>query len=507
MALQNIVTAVLLLFFAGTVAASKRDPFAFYRFKKCLDNKVPLHVPNTSTYDTLAAHNYRNGHVSPTAILLPRDESEVQLGVRCAHRTGHKLCVRSGGHSFVGNSLCAGILLDVGNFRSVRFVNDKHHLDIGAGATLGEVVWKSWNYRRRWIAAGVCPGVGISGYMLGGGHGPYEGRLGLACDALVSLRVVDRFGVLRVASRWRYKELFWASCGAGGGQFGVVTSFRTKTFSSWMYDRAVVFRFNWNHRVIGELMEKWQNYDEMDGKMWVRMEMYRANAEPGMFGYGACYDVDSEQECWKRLQKAAFFNVPTRKLEFMAKVDNALQLQAFFGPDGNWARKLAPNTRTALLDKRYVDAGAANSRSHKSTFLTKRMQKKPPSRKFWQSYAELCAYPGRASVSWVVCEINLFNNAIDKPRDNAFPHRGGDMITQFIIGDGTKADKKYVYNRMKTLLQPYTSGVYVNYPEPELGRNEYPKMYWGKSLPRLEKLKRLYDPDLFFSHQQPIPRW
>ena len=67
---------------------------------------------------------------------------------------------------------------------------------------------------------------------------------------------------------------------------------------------------------------------------------------------------------------------------------------------------------------------------------------KMPGRAFWQKYAEFCARPGRGSILWVVCEMNLFGNAITK-RNNALAHRGARVIT--IIGGGTIGDRKFAY--------------------------------------------------------------
>lgn len=473
------------------------------KFKSCLPSNIPLSIPSNSTYANLVSLNFRNNRANPAAIVLARTEFQVAAAVRCAREAGFQVCARSGGHSLVGKSLCTGVLIDLGNIRHVRVLAGAQ-AEIGGGANLGEVLWRLWHGGRRWFASGLCPGVGVGGYVFGGGHGPYEGLLGMACDALVSVKMVDRFGNMVVASRKTRKNLFWALCGAGGGQFGVVTSFRIRTASSRVYDRAVVFRFNWPHDRIGELMHRWMNYGEMGGKIWFRMEMYLGNSEGGMTGYGACYDVGSVAECMRRLKRARFFNTAGRTTKFISRVNNALDLHAFFGPDGNWGRKRAANVRKALLEKRYIDRGQANGRTYQSTFMKKGKRNNAPSAAFWQKYADFCRDAGGRSLPWIVCELNLFNNAIDKPQNNAFAHRRADIITHYIVGGGSAEDKRFVYRWMKQHLRPFTIGVYVNYPELELGK-KYAKLYWGESLPRLRNIKSQYDPKLFFANPQPIP--
>lgn len=53
---------------------------------------------------------------------------------------------------------------------------------------------------------------------------------GAACDQLVSLTMVDARGNLVYADKRRNSDLFAASCGGGGGNFGVVTGARA---GSW----------------------------------------------------------------------------------------------------------------------------------------------------------------------------------------------------------------------------------------------------------------------------------
>ncbi len=155
-----------------------------------------------------------------------------------------------------------------------------------------------------------------------------------------------------------------------------------------------------------------------------------------------------------------------------------------------------------MLEQRYVDKGKANNRTYQSTFMHKGLINRP-SAEFWQKYVNFCADSKLSSIPWIVCELNLFNNAIDIPRDNAFAHRDADVITHYIIGGGDKKERLIAYNWMKHHFAPYTRGVYVNYPELEL--KNYAEMYWGKNLNRLRVLKARYDPQLFFYNPQPIP--
>lgn len=472
-------------------------------FQACLPPTIPISVPSTSNFSHLASANFKNNLAIPSAIIQPLNQLQISQAIKCTLRSGHRLCLRSGGHSLSGASLCSGILLDMGSFRHIH-VLPKGLVDIGPGATLGETLWTLWHQGRRWFASGVCPGVGLGGYVLGGGHGPYEGKLGMACDSLESVSIVNRFGEPLVASKMNNTGLFWALCGAGGAQFGVVTNFRLKTVSSEIYDNAVMFRFSWPHEKSGELLNEWRKYQEEGGRVWFRIVMFKGDTDPGIHGYGACYEVDGVEECLSLLKKARFFNTPGRITEFIAKVKNALDLHAFFGPEGNYGRTRALDLSKAMLNQRYKARGQANERTYQSSFIRIDEKSGISTIQFWQKYADFCRNPGGNSIPWIVCQLNLFNNRIDVPQNNAFPHRKADVITHFIIGGGTTQDRLAAYFWMKNHLKPLANGVYVSYPELELGKS-YPKMYWGSNLERLKRLKRRYDPKSFFFNPQPIP--
>lgn len=486
---QTVLFGTLILL-VGLTQGAVKDPFL-----ACLRVSTPAFGTGTPLHTNLTALNIRNDHVTPTAIVLARTPEHVSDAIRCARQADRKVCARSGGHSLVGHSLCPDVLIDVGPMKSVSINKLTGVATVGAGAILGEVLWTLGN-AGRWFSVGVCPAVGISGYILGGGYGPYSGRLGLACDALEEVTLVDRNGYIIKASAKLRQELFWGLCGAGGGQFGIATSFKIRTVSSKPYDNAVYFRYNWQLKYAGELLEKWTRFDEMGGQ--IRMRMLIGPDNNGSTGLGVCFNVTSIRECEQRLEKTEFFRTQGRQLKLIQKAKSALELHAFYGPGGGWGQRVPTNLRKALLEERYSGRGKANDRTYHSAFLKTNF-----SAKFWQSYADYCANLKLKTVRWSVCEILVFKNALSKPLNNAFAHRDSFLLTHFILGTGSVQERSSAYQWMTRKLAPYIRGVYVNYPELEL--KNYATMYWGKNLCRLRRLKTKFDPDLFFANPQPIP--
>src|SRR5438270_71684 len=70
----------------------------------------------------------------------------------------------------------------------------------------------------------IAGGVGIAGYVLGGGIGWLSRREGFASSHVRSFEVVTADGTEQTIDPEREPDLFWALRGGGGGQ-AIVTSF------------------------------------------------------------------------------------------------------------------------------------------------------------------------------------------------------------------------------------------------------------------------------------------
>jgi hypothetical protein len=95
------------------------------------------------------------------------------------------------------------------------------------------------------LASGTCPSVGTGGYLLGGGLGMLTNSLGPGSDSIIEMKMVSAKGDLLTINSVENADLFWALRGAGGGSFGIVTSFKVRIHE--MINPVIYFAYKWTN--------------------------------------------------------------------------------------------------------------------------------------------------------------------------------------------------------------------------------------------------------------------
>jgi len=159
----------------------------------------------------------------PLAVLRAEQVADVVAGVNFARDNGLELSVRGGGHSAPGfGTNDGGLVIDLSPMRTVRVDGRARTARAGGGTTWGDFNYATHAYGLA-TTGGIVSTTGVAGLTLGGGIGYLTRGHGLSIDNLLSADVVTADGQIRVASKDENPDLFWALRG-GSGNFGVVTS-------------------------------------------------------------------------------------------------------------------------------------------------------------------------------------------------------------------------------------------------------------------------------------------
>jgi len=168
-----------------------------------------------------------NGIVDRRPQLIARctGTADVVAVVRFARDHDCEIAVRGGGHNVAGTAVCDdGIVIDLSAMRAVSVDPAERTVHVQGGA-----LWRDVDHETQAHALATTGGIvghtGVGGLSLGGGIGWLMRKYGLTVDNLVEAEVVTAAGAIVRASANEHPDLFWALRG-GGGNFGVVTSFR-----------------------------------------------------------------------------------------------------------------------------------------------------------------------------------------------------------------------------------------------------------------------------------------
>lgn len=160
----------------------------------------------------------------PDRILRCSSTADVRAAVLAARADGLPISVYGGGHGVTGAAIAdGGVVVDLRGLRSVTVDRDAHTARVAGGATWGEVDAATQDHGLA-VTGGRMSTTGVGGFTVGSGSGWLERYLGYTSDALLEAEVVTASGDVVRASATENPDLFWGLHG-GGGNFGIVTQF------------------------------------------------------------------------------------------------------------------------------------------------------------------------------------------------------------------------------------------------------------------------------------------
>jgi FAD/FMN-containing dehydrogenase len=179
------------------------------------------------TYEKFNQGFNKRLHFLPKYIAICKTEKGIQFAIRKAKEEKIQVAVKSGGHSFEGfSNNNGGMVINLSQMKKITWL-EKDEVEVEPGCLLQDIQ-AAFFAKKRLLPAGSCGTVGIAGLTLGGGYGFFSRKYGFTCDNLLQLKMIAADG--KVYNTNDDKELLWACKGGGNGNFGVVTSFRFRTY-------------------------------------------------------------------------------------------------------------------------------------------------------------------------------------------------------------------------------------------------------------------------------------
>jgi hypothetical protein len=426
-----------------------------------------------------------NGAIDRRPRLIARciGTADAVAAIRFARDHDLEIAVRGGGHNVAGTAVCDdGIVIDLSAMRGVRVDPADRRAWVQGGALWGDVDHETQAHGLA-TTGGIVSHTGVAGLTLGGGVGWLMRRHGLAVDNLLAVDVVTAEGERLRVSEDEHPDLFWALRG-GGGNFGVVTSFEFRLHS--VGPAVLAGPILWDATDVREVLRFYRDFvrdapDELG-------TVVRFGAAPPLpvipedlhwrpvVMVGTCYAGPTEdgEQVLRPLRASGLPPLldlvgPTPYAGFQSALDSTV----VHGWNYYWKSTHLPELRDDLIDVIAEHAfSCASPRSYAAMFHLKGAVSR---------VAEGATAFGNRQASHAITLDGVW-----RPGEN--------------FGDRDTAWTRDFF----TSLGPFREGVYVNF----LGGDEDPdrvrEAYGDSVYDRLAGVKRMYDPDNVFRHNQNI---
>jgi FAD/FMN-containing dehydrogenase len=432
-------------------------------------------------YDS--ARHVFNGLVDrhPARIMRCTDTGDVVEALRYARQAGLPVSVYGGGHGVTGSAVIeGGVCIDLRLLD--RVVVDPVELvaRVGGGSTWGQVDAATQEHGLA-VTGGRVSTTGVAGLTLGSGSGWLERKLGFVCDNLLAAEVVTADGRVVIASESTNPDLFWAIRG-GGGNFGIVTefTFRLHPLGPIILGGMLLYPAE----TAGDLVRFWRDFmqdapDEVgSGVAFITAPPLDFVPEPvrghPVVGVVVCYA-----------------GPPDEGLRVMAP------LLEYGPPAVNLVQPMPYAAVQQLID-------AANQPGLRNYWTSDFLSELPD-----ESVDVLVEHANRPTSPLAQVILVAGGGAIARVDDEAtaFGQRSAPWNVHYLSmwADPIDDDANIAHTKaMAEAMRPWTTGrVYLNYIGDE-GAGRVEDAYGPERYARLQQLKRAWDPDNVFRHNQNI---
>ncbi|KAK1828988.1 FAD binding domain-protein [Podospora conica] len=483
--------------------------------------QVPVLKPGEDRYrKSIATSNLVFRFCRPDCVVQPQSVAHVQAIVREAKARSLKLTIKGNGHSYAGHSTAmSGISLDLRSMKTAQL--DMNPVDpmvtMDAGCQWGDVYEKLiiGGHDRYIINGGRCPTVGVSGFILGGGLGPFTRSFGMGADTLAEATLVTADGSLVTVSESdppssSKGRLFWALRGAGGGNFGIVVQMKLRV-KKLANPRGMVVagRYQWfpNDGITDDLVATmntfyatpWPNKMTID-TTWICD--LRDNSNTGGVRFNISFDGTkfeynniikryvAHPELQRQLKRRALPEPSTRYL-YETLVSQWLEE----------TQRAYPTNKTYELYSSFVFDNSSPSALADITAAIRTLMT--------QFRVD---FKGE-KVNFLVTWIHSGGEASRKvPNETAYFWRQAVFHTYVTIewvDKWMEEDMRDFLASVKQKLRPLSlnaEAAFVNFPDRDFPGKTHERAYWGDNKEELRQVKKMWDPEGFFNWTQGVRR-
>ena len=438
--------------------------------------------PWDEQYEILRQNVNKRFILYPWVIAMCKNKRQVDKSFKNAIKYDIPICLRGGAHSYEPYSLCDGMVIDQSRRTGIKI--NKNSVTIEPGALNGPTAYE---LSKKGLAfpTGTCANVGICGLLLGGGLGFLGRKYGLTCDNLLEFNIIIANGKEIIVNEKNNSDLFWACKGAGGGNFGIITSLTLKTHQ---IKKVIILELNWNKELLLNVLSTWLEWGpKSDVNLTTELNILAINFSNKLpiqvTGVFIGKSITKLKQIIEPLLKLNPIEIKIWKTTYIDSVRHFTYQKfpsPFFKNKSTYIIKQLPKEIASVIIK-YMSLAGPNDRLEIDCLGGAYSSKK----------SNESAYVHRDALAWIQW-INRWGG-------------NSDNITQNPWEDLTKINEKLTwlysfYNEFRKVGGDSLKGAYVNCLESEL--INWPIDYYGNNLNRLIEIKKKWDINKIFNFPQ-----
>ena len=422
----------------------------------------------------------------PLFIVKPISTLELELILNYVDKKALTIRICGGRHST--QLLSPDVLVDMIHFNEIGLDNGK--LVVGAGATQGQAneflfTQKSLNCYSHFghysygrgksseFPGGSAQSVGVAGISCVGGIGVLRRTFGLTIDSILSIVVTvpptsNHGAKTIVTSSTEHPDLFWALCGGGANNFGIVSQI---TYELFEVNAVVAYTITWPFDDAKKVIDLWDSTAATRPNTFTEeLDIFHKDGTLGISVDGS-YVVPKGQS----IEEAT--TIVKNTLAYLGG-------DLYINPTTEYSKQYKEMVKSRVYNNFLVLQGVFTDKID-SEFIVESIKKS--SKLTGNTIIEIELLGGKikeGSGSFGFRDSKYFSNA------NC---NWSDLID-------SQAQEQWLNDYVRELVLVNNNGVYLGFPIPFTNIPYTNEIYYGKNYNTLKDIKNIYDPKGILSY-------